>query len=116
MRGIDFLTAPAAQAIGWALLHLLWQGALVAGILAARLALLRNRSAQARYAAACAALALMPILSAAPAMRSYEAPAGAAPMLQLAVRGIEAPEHVTNVRIAAVEIPFLQRAVASTRA
>ena len=32
MKGFEFLTAPMAQAIGWALLHLLWQGALVGGI------------------------------------------------------------------------------------
>jgi Cu+-exporting ATPase len=35
MKGFEFLTAPMAQAIGWALLHLLWQGALVGGIAAA---------------------------------------------------------------------------------
>ncbi|HEV7919504.1 MAG TPA: M56 family metallopeptidase [Thermoanaerobaculia bacterium] len=118
MKSIDFLlTAPVAQAIGWALLHLLWQGALVAGILAAGLALLRNRSAQARYAAACAALALLPVLFVATAMRSYEAPAAdVVPMLQLAVKGIDAPGRIANVRIAAPAVPLLQRSVAATRA
>jgi beta-lactamase regulating signal transducer with metallopeptidase domain len=47
-----------AQAAGWTLLHFLWQGALVAIILA----LLSGRSAQPRYLAACAALVLMAIL------------------------------------------------------
>ena len=41
------LGSPLAQAIGWALVHLLWQGVLVAAILAAALALLQRRSANA---------------------------------------------------------------------
>jgi beta-lactamase regulating signal transducer with metallopeptidase domain len=46
--------------LGWALLHFVWQGALVALALAAVLPLLR--SAGARYRAACLALALMAAL------------------------------------------------------
>lgn len=68
----EFLNAPLAQAIAWALLHLIWQGAIVAAILAATLALLKNRSANLRYAAACAALALLPLLAVATAWRCYE--------------------------------------------
>jgi TonB family protein len=55
-------TALIAHAAGWTLLHFLWQGALVALILACVLALLSGRSAQPRYLAACAALVLMAIL------------------------------------------------------
>jgi len=51
-----------AHALGWTLLHFLWQGALVAFILACLLALLSGRSPQQRYLAACAALVLMTIL------------------------------------------------------
>ncbi|RZU40171.1 hypothetical protein [Edaphobacter modestus] len=50
------------HAMGWSLLHLLWQGALVALLLACALGLLRGRSPQWRYLAACCALALMMIL------------------------------------------------------
>ena len=50
------------HATGWMLLHFLWQGALVAIILACVLALLSRRSAQPRYLAACVALVLMTIL------------------------------------------------------
>lgn len=50
---------PLAQSIGWALAHSVWQGALVALAFAAANRLLRESSAQARYAAGCAALALM---------------------------------------------------------
>jgi GWxTD domain-containing protein len=55
-------TVLIAHAAGWTLLHFLWQGALVAIILACVLALLNGRSAQPRYLAACAALVLMAVL------------------------------------------------------
>jgi beta-lactamase regulating signal transducer with metallopeptidase domain/HEAT repeat protein len=53
------LTQPVAQALGWALLHSLWQGTAVALLLAGLLLLLRRNVATVRYAAACAALLLM---------------------------------------------------------
>ena len=56
------LGTPLAQAIGWALLHLLWQGVLVAAILAATLALLSKQSANARYLASCGALVVLVVL------------------------------------------------------
>lgn len=45
--------------LGWTLLHFLWQGALIALLLAVANSSLRHRSARSRYAAACAALLLM---------------------------------------------------------
>lgn len=73
MKPIDlFLGSALAQAIGWALLHLLWQGTLIAGIAAALFALMRERSATARYAVGCAALALMLAFPIATAWRVYE--------------------------------------------
>src|SRR5205823_865387 len=66
------LGTPLAQAIGWALLHLLWQGVLVAAILAATLALLSKQSANARYLASCGALALLVVLGAATAYQAYD--------------------------------------------
>ena len=66
------LASPIGQAIGWALLHLLWQGVLVAAILAATLALLSKQSANARYLASCGALALLVVLGAATAYRAYD--------------------------------------------
>jgi beta-lactamase regulating signal transducer with metallopeptidase domain len=68
------LNGPVAEAIGWALLHLLWQGAVVAAILAATLALLERRSANTRYLVSCAALALLLVLGVATAVREYEPP------------------------------------------
>jgi beta-lactamase regulating signal transducer with metallopeptidase domain len=72
MNAIQLLTGSIAQAIGWALLHLLWQATIVAGILAAVLALLPRRSATARYAAACGALALVFGMFVATAVRAYD--------------------------------------------
>jgi len=55
MKSLEMLIGnPAAAAIGWTLLHSLWQGAIVAALLAAMLLILRT--ARARYLAACAAL------------------------------------------------------------
>ena len=45
--------------IGWTLVHFVWQGAAIAGLLGAVRYGLRNRSAQARYTAAMAAMLLM---------------------------------------------------------
>lgn len=53
-----------SHALGWALLHSLWQGALVALLLAGVLTLSRGRTPNFRYAAACAALALTLLLPA----------------------------------------------------
>jgi beta-lactamase regulating signal transducer with metallopeptidase domain len=49
----------AVQALGWTLLHVLWQGALVAAMLAVADAFVARRSAGLRYALAVSALALM---------------------------------------------------------
>jgi GWxTD domain-containing protein len=52
-----WVQTPLAQAIGWTLVHSLWEGALVALALAA--ALWAMRSSRARYAAACLAMLAM---------------------------------------------------------
>jgi beta-lactamase regulating signal transducer with metallopeptidase domain len=62
----DFLQAPAVQYFGWALVHFLWQGVLLAVVGKGLLIGLRRHSAQARYWAACAllcSLALAPVLT-----------------------------------------------------
>jgi beta-lactamase regulating signal transducer with metallopeptidase domain len=66
------LGSPLAQAIGWALVHLVWQGAAVAGILAAVLALLQRRSAHVRYLVSCAAMLVLLVLAAITAYRAYD--------------------------------------------
>lgn len=54
-----YLMHPLAEAAGWALLHSLWQGALVALLFAGALMLMRNRGPQLRYLLGCAALVLL---------------------------------------------------------
>jgi hypothetical protein len=51
MNGSQLLTGAVAEALGWALLHLVWQATLVAGILAAVLGLTSRKNASLRYAA-----------------------------------------------------------------
>ena len=55
----EILTQPLFRAIAAALVHFLWQGTLVAVLLWVGNRILRRSSAQARYAAACGALAVM---------------------------------------------------------
>src|SRR5690349_24763190 len=53
---------PWLMHLGWSLVHFLWQGALVALVLAVVLRGLRRQSAEVRYAAACSAMILMATL------------------------------------------------------
>jgi len=60
MTVIDhLLREPAAQAIGWALLHFVWQGTVVALLTALALAALRRGDADVRYVVAAIGLSLM---------------------------------------------------------
>src|SRR5215475_8030014 len=47
-------TMPAVEALGWTLVHFLWQGALVALMLALARVALKRRTANLRYLASCA--------------------------------------------------------------
>lgn len=65
----------ATHALGWALVHFLWQGAAVALLLGTGLALTRNATAQTRYALSLIALGAMLILPLATAISRYDPPA-----------------------------------------
>lgn len=56
---MEFSRQPAVHALGWTLLHFLWQGTVVAFLLASVLGVLRGKRPQWRYVAACCALVLM---------------------------------------------------------
>ena len=85
-------------ALGWALFHFLWQGALVAAALAAVRLVLARKTPALRYAVSCGALALMLVLPVAtawtlarrgaPGSPAGQAPAGPAAATALS-RGIE---------------------------
>ncbi|MHC4180135.1 MAG: M56 family metallopeptidase, partial [Planctomycetota bacterium] len=85
MTGIsEILRSDSVYRLGWALLHSLWQIALLASIVAVLLVALRRRSANLRYLAACGALAAPFILLVAtyclvPGRPAAEAAAGSMP-------------------------------------
>ena len=58
----QFFMQSFAQGLGWTLLHFIWQGALVALLIASANFALRHATANARYLASCAGLLLMAIL------------------------------------------------------
>jgi type II secretory pathway component GspD/PulD (secretin)/beta-lactamase regulating signal transducer with metallopeptidase domain/tetratricopeptide (TPR) repeat protein len=62
-RFTEFLNQPLILTLGWTLVHFLWQGIVLAGMLFLTQALLRSRSANSRYLAACFALLGMVIAS-----------------------------------------------------
>jgi GWxTD domain-containing protein len=56
-----WIHTPLAQALGWSLAHFVWEGVVLAVLLAVGLRLLRAAPAQWRYALACLTLAAMPV-------------------------------------------------------
>lgn len=101
MSSLQLLTGPLAQAVGWALLHLLWQAVIVAGILAAALALIPRQSAGARYVVSCGALALVFAMFVATAIRAYDP---AAEPIAIATDSAAASE---TTRVALRQLPIL---------
>lgn len=60
MNELETLLAnPFAQSLGWALIHFVWQGALIAVLYLIASVLIRKSTSATRYAAACVALVLM---------------------------------------------------------
>jgi beta-lactamase regulating signal transducer with metallopeptidase domain len=71
------LRQPAAQVLGWALLHFVWQGALIGGFTALALAGLRRSAADVRYVVSTIGLSLMLTLPAVTAVQLWRtAPSG----------------------------------------
>ncbi|MHC4944207.1 MAG: M56 family metallopeptidase, partial [Planctomycetota bacterium] len=54
-----FDSLPVTEALGWTLVHFMWQGALLAGLTWMVLHAMQHRSANARYATCCAAMVVM---------------------------------------------------------
>ncbi|AYA38693.1 hypothetical protein D3Y59_17525 [Hymenobacter oligotrophus] len=72
MNWLENLLTPAlVRAVGYTILHSLWQGAVVAIALAGLLLLLRRHSPQVRYGATAAALGLVVLLAAVTFVRYY---------------------------------------------
>ena len=74
MHAIEpLLRQPAAQAVGWALLQFLWQGAAIGVLTAIALAALRRSAADVRYVLATIGLALMLTLPIVTGAQKYQA-------------------------------------------
>lgn len=92
------------QALGWTLLHFLWQGALVAAVLKLALAAVPSRAASRRYVLSCAALAIATLLP----LVTFALLYGAPPADRTALLRHEAASHGN--------IPSAQRVVPGPRA
>ena len=82
---------PEAQAVGWALLHFVWQGALIGAISAVVLWLLRSTAADVRYVVATIGLSVMftmPVVTAVQLWRASRRVAAKPPQ----------PRHCTSIR------------------
>ena len=77
--GFSFAARQLLDAAGWALVHSLWQGALVAAAYACFAALAPKGAAGLRYAGGVAALALLLLLPVATGLASAGAARGATP-------------------------------------
>jgi beta-lactamase regulating signal transducer with metallopeptidase domain len=86
------LDGPFADALGRALVHLVWQASIVALLLAGTLAAMRRSSANARYAVSCAALVVTIALPVATAFVSFEPPTPTAPGTSVAPIALVATE------------------------
>ena len=67
------VNAPAVQAIAWALVQFVWQGALIGALAAITLAALRRSAADVRYVVATIALSLMLTVPVVTAMQTFNA-------------------------------------------
>lgn len=84
------LSHPLMYALGWALLHFIWQGIVVAILLTCVLFVLRGRAASIRYGVAMCVMLLMPALLAATIWRIWALPK------ETSVYGIPFP-HLVSV-------------------
>jgi beta-lactamase regulating signal transducer with metallopeptidase domain len=73
----ELLEQPVLQALGWSLVHFLWQGTLLVLVVRALLLMLPSASARARYALACAGLIGMAILPVTTGIAVYPRAGGA---------------------------------------
>ncbi len=104
MNAIEtLLDQPIFQALGWTLIHFIWQGALIALLYLSVSVLLRRCAANVRYAAACGAMLLM-LIAPAVTMLSIDSSSDQAPATGLA---LDAP-HSDQVVGAITQSPIEQ--------
>jgi len=85
----------ATHALGWALVHFLWQGAALAMLLGVALALIGPTAARTRYTVSIVTLAAMLVVPVATTLRLYEPTlSGALPDLSASSQAVPAPSDV----------------------
>jgi len=89
---------PAVRSLGWALLHFLWQGALLAALFSAMDTLIGRSQARLRYAIGCMAMLLMPAVFVATIFRNHPflAPASPAQDIRVVVASGAAGVHLES--------------------
>lgn len=106
-----FINHPAARALGWALLHFVWQGAILAAIFHIANTLTRQSRASLRYVIGCIVMLLMPIVFVATILQNGHSPATALSAQHSIASGLfqdgsAATSFVSNGRIVRVTYPF----------
>ena len=99
MNAIEtLLDKPIFQALGWTLIHFIWQGALIAILYVSVSVLLRRFTANVRYAAACTAMLLMLVAPAATMLAISSGPdnAPAGPQTAETALGAQTAEAVVE--------------------
>ena len=96
----SFLSQPWVDSLGWTLLHFVWQGALIALILAAILIFLRRSTPQKRYAAACLAMLSMVVSATATLLGAYPVSSSSQP-IPTALKDPATPASIFSVIIPA---------------
>src|SRR4051794_38196629 len=81
---------PLAIALGWTLVHFMWEGAILAALLASGLTICRD-DARRRYALACAVLALMPVVFAVTFLVLWEQGRATGPAFPVILGGVVRP-------------------------
>ena len=111
----------ATQALGWALVHFLWQGAALAVLLAAALAVTRQTAARTRYALSLVTLAAMLVLPIVTAARLHrtQPPAAALEVAETGVAPVVTGNDESGTEnaptVTAVPAPLTRVATISTR-
>ncbi|WP_165370475.1 M56 family metallopeptidase [Hymenobacter persicinus] len=108
MNWLENALSPAlVRALGWTIVHSLWQGAVVGLALVGLLLVLRRHSAQVRYNVACVALATMLGLALVTFVRHYaialQTPTAATAAPALSAAGLAAPATSPDVVLTAPE-------------
>ncbi|MFK7846997.1 MAG: M56 family metallopeptidase [Rhodothermales bacterium] len=93
---LEILQHPFVDRVGVALIHFIWQGALVAGLLAIMLRLLKNGSLQVKYTCCSIALLLMFLLPVSTVVQTYLSPRAQQASQQIVL----VPSHVSETSTA----------------